>query len=268
VDDLPTFLQLTERVLDDLAAAGFAMARMTGLIIIMPAFTRLGLTGILKGAIALALMLPLLPTVFAEFGDQHLPRMMMVALLPKELVIGLMIGLVLGVPMWAAEAAGDILDVQRGSSSATLMDPSAASEASITGTLLTLVMLALYFGSGGLALTLRTVYESYGIWPVANFLPTLSPAKGDFFLALLDNIILTGLTLAGPIVVFMFLDDLLLALVSRAAPNINVFALSLSTKNLIFAVLLTLYGGFLLKYMGNDLGWLLHAGTDLENLAK
>jgi type III secretion protein T len=129
-------------------------------------------------------------------------------------------------------------------------------------------MVALFFGSGGLPLTLRTVYESYEIWPIVNFLPGLSPATGDFFLALLDNIVVMGLVLVAPIVIFMLLDDLLLALVSRAAPTVNVFALSLSTKNLIFSLLLALYAAFLLKYMGNDLSSLLHGGNDIEKLAK
>jgi type III secretion protein T len=257
-----------ERLHDYIMALGFVMARMTGLIIVMPAFTRLGLTGILRGATAFVFALPLVPMVVAALAREHLTLMTIAALLPKEVVIGVMIGLVLGVPIWAAEAAGSILDVQRGSSAASLFDPLGADDASITGTLLALVMVALYFGSGGLSLTLRTVYESYGIWPVVNVLPALSPATGEFFLVLLDNVIVMGLMLVAPIVVFMLLTDLLLALVSRAAPNLNVFALSLSAKNLIFALLLVLYSAFLLKYMGNDLSSLLHAGSDIEKLAR
>jgi type III secretion protein T len=266
VDFFATISQLSDRLDAYLAAAGLVMARMTGVIIVMPAFTRLGLTGILRGAIAFTFALPLVPMAVPALAGK--PVMMMAALLPKEVAIGLMIGVVLGVPIWAAEAAGDILDFQRGSSLASLADPSAADEASITGTLLSLVMIALYFGFGGLPLTLRTVYESYQIWPIVNLLPALSPATGDFFLALLDNLVVMGLVLVAPIAIFMLLDDLLLALVSRAAPTVNVFALSLSMNNLIFLVLLALYAAFLLKYMGNDLSSLLHAGNDIEKLAK
>jgi type III secretion protein T len=194
-----------ERLHDYIMALGFVMARMTGLIIVMPAFTRLGLTGILRGATAFVFALPLVPMVVAALAREHLTLMTIAALLPKEVVIGVMIGLVLGVPIWAAEAAGSILDVQRGSSAASLFDPLGADDASITGTLLALVMVALYFGSGGLSLTLRTVYESYGIWPVVNVLPALSPATGEFFLVLLDNVIVMGLMLVAPIVVFMLL---------------------------------------------------------------
>ncbi len=77
-----------------------------------------------------------------------------------------------------------------------------------------------------------------------------------------------GLVLVAPIVVFMLLTDLLLALVSRAAPHLNVFALTLSLKNLVFALLLVLYCAFLVKYMGTDLASLLRAGSDLEVIGK
>jgi type III secretion protein T len=139
---------------------------------------------------------------------------------------------------------------------------------SITGTLFGLVTVALYFGSGGLPLTLRTVYDSYAIWPAASVFPSFSPAASEFFVRLLDNVVTMGVVLAAPIVVFMLLSDLLLGLVSRAAPHLNVFALALSVKNLVFALLIVLYCAFLIKYMRTDLGSLLGAGTELETLGK
>jgi type III secretion protein T len=257
-----------ERFHEYVIAMAFAIARMTGLIIIMPAFTRMGLTGLQQGAAALALGLPLVPMTMAALAGENLTVTLTAALLLKEVAIGLMIGLVLGVPIWAAEAAGDMLDLQRGTTSAGLFDPSSIGEDSISGTLLTLIMVALFFGSGGLPLTLRTVYESYGIWPAGNVFPTLGPVAGEFFVALLDRVMMMGMMLVAPIIVFMLLSDLLLALVSRAAPNLNIFALSLSQKNLVFTFLMVVYGAFLLKYMGNDIGSLLSAGVDLKALAK
>jgi type III secretion protein T len=255
-----------EWLYDYLIAMGFVMARMTGLSMVMPGLS--GLTAILRGGVAFTFALPLLPMTVAALAGQDLPPVKIAALLPKEVVIGMIIGLVMGLPIWAAQAAGDMLDLQRGASAASLFGSSAPAEATITGTLLRLVTLTLYFGSGGLPLTLRTIYESYRIWPVVNAMPTLGPATGEFFLALLDNIVVMGLLLVAPIAIVMLLTDLLLGLMSRAAPTLNVFALSLSTKNLVFTLLMVLYSAFLLKYIGNDLSLLLHAGSDIEKLAK
>jgi len=251
-----------------LIAVGFAVARMTGVIIVLPAFTRLGLTGILQSAVALALAFPLVPVLVQSVADQHL---MVTAttgfLLLKEVTVGLVIGLVLGVPFWAAEAAGDVLDLQRGSTSASLMDPLSITEASISGTLFGLVMVALYYSSGGLLLTLRVVYDSYGLWPAGRLLPFFSASAGQLFIGVLENVATMGLMLAAPLVVCLLLTDLVLGLVSRAAPNLNVFALSMGAKNLVFALMLVLYCAFLVKYMGNNLESLLTARHQLEAIA-
>jgi type III secretion protein T len=249
-------------------AISLSMARMFGLVSVMPAFTRLGLSGILQAAVALGLALPLVPMIAGTVAATHLTAILAVILLFKEILIGLMVGLVLGVPIWAAEAAGTMLDVQRGSNLASLLDPSAGTEEGVTATLFGLIMVALYFSFGGLPLTLRTMYESYKLWPAGSILPDLTATAGGFFVALLDNIIAMGVVLVAPIVIFMLLADLMLGLVARAAPQVNVFALSLNVKNLVFSLLLALYGAFMIKYMGNDLGLLLQAGNDLQTLTK
>jgi type III secretion protein T len=259
---------ILERLQDYAIATGFALARMAGLISIMPAFTRIGLSGILRAATALALAVPVVPMIVTAHASERLTVTIVAALLFKEVIIGLVIGLVLGVPIWAAEAAGDVLDLQRGSNAAGLIDPLATTEESITGTLFGLIMVALYFGSGGLRLTLRTVYDSYAIWPATAVFPALTPAASQFFIRLLDNVVTMGLVLVAPIMILLLLSDLLLGLVSRAAPHLNVFALVLSVKNLVFALLLVLYYAFLIKYMGTDLGSLLGAASVLETIAK
>ena len=246
-------------------AVGFAMARMTGMIVVLPAFTRLGLTGILRGAVAFTLAFPLVPMLVPSVADQ--PMSTIAILLLKEAAVGLVIGLVLGVPFWAAEAAGAVLDLQRGSTSASLMDPSAITEESISGRLFGLGMVALYYGSGGLPLVLRVVYDSYGLWPAGRLLPLFSASAGQLFIGLLENVVTMGLMLGAPLVVCLLVTDLVLALVSRAAPHLNVFALSLGVKNFVFTLLLVLYCAFLIKYMGTDLESLLTVRHQLEAIA-
>jgi type III secretion protein T len=210
----------------------------------------------------------MVPVITATLGAEPLTFGKIAALEFKEITVGVVIGLVLGVPFWAAEAAGDILDLQRGSSLATVVDPNSTTETSITGTMLGLIIVALYYVSGGLFMTLRALYASYDIWPISRFLPLFGPNAGQLLLGLLDEIITMGLMLVVPIVICLFLADILLALVSRAAPHFNIFALSLAVKNLVFATLLVLYSGFLASYVSRDLTTLLGASRWLETLGK
>lgn len=43
------------------------------------------------------------------------------------------------------------------------------------GTLLAIVMIAVYLAAGGLELSLNAVYDSYGLWPVERLMP--GPAR-------------------------------------------------------------------------------------------
>lgn len=250
-----------------LLAAALGLARMIGIMTVFPVFTRLGLTGIVRNGTALVLAAPLLPMIAANVGDIHMTIPVVAGLLLKEVVVGVVVGLVLGVPLFAAEVAGDVLDLQRGSFAASLFDPLQAVQAQITGTLFALVIMALYFSSGGFVLTLRTIYDSYGIWPVGRFLPVFSRTAGDLFLQLLDTMVAMGLMLVVPIVICLLLIDLLFALLSRAAPQLQVFYLSLAAKNLAFSILLVLYGAFAIEYMQHDLAFLLDVHSRLEAIS-
>jgi type III secretion protein T len=249
-----------------LIAAAVSVARIGGLMAIFPGFTRLGLSGVLRGSVALVLTLLLVPVV-KDAWIQSAPSTGEAALLIfKETIIGLTLGLVLGIPFWAAEAAGSFLDLQRASSLASLFDPSQAEEANVTATLFTLLSLALFYGAGGFTLTLGTLYDSYTIWPIGRFLPLFSADAGELFLGILDRIFSMGLMLVIPLVLILLIADIALALVAKAAPHLQVFDLSLSVKNFLIVILLVPYLAFLVSYMKRDIGWLMEVKPLLETI--
>jgi len=247
-------------------AASLASARMLAMMNVMPAFTRLGLSGLLQTVLAIVFALPLLPYMVDVVTAGPITVGHYIALMAKEAALGLLIGIVLGIPIWAAEAAGDIIDLQRGSTLAGLIDPSFITESSVTGTLFAVALVALFYATGGLSIVLRAVYDSYSVWPVASLTPQFSKDAGHMVLSLMDDIMGMGLMLAIPIVLALFLSDFCLALIARAAPHMHVFDLSLSIKSLVFCLLLVLYSAFLFNYMESDLRWLLDVKGRLEML--
>ncbi len=255
-----------EQVFPYIIALSLAMPRMVAMMNVMPAFTRLGISGILLTIVATVFTAPLVPMVLDALGSEPMTLSRYAFLIGKEVVIGLVMGLVLGIPIWAAEAAGDIVDLQRGTTLAGLLDPSSITETSITGTLFAVALVAMFYATGGLSVVLRTVYESYGIWPVASTAPVMGPETGRVVLSLLDDVMSMGLMLAVPIVLAMLLADFCLALIARAAPHLHVFDLSLSLKSLVFCLILVLYSSFMFSYMEFDLRWMLSAKDKLEML--
>ena len=76
-----------------------------------------------------------------------------------------------------------------------------------------------------------------------------------------------GLLLVAPIVLALLLADLSLALIARAAPHLNIFVLSLPVKNFALALIMVLYGSFMLNYMRENLSLLVDGSQRLEQYA-
>ena len=251
-----------------LIAGAVAMARALGLVMITPAFTRVGMTGILRAGAAAAIALPMVPTVFEALAATPLSSAMIAGLLIKEMAVGAIVGIAFGIPFWAAEAAGDLVDLQRGSTAAQLLDPLALAESNITATLLSVSMLALFFMVGALPLLLGGLYDSYGVWPATSFTPVLEANSVVTLLRVLDRIMQISVLLVAPIVIGLLLTDFALGFLSRMTPQFHVFDLSLAVKNLLFTFLLALYAVFLVPIMLSQIGSLRGTSDLLRNLIE
>ncbi|MFF7707089.1 type III secretion system export apparatus subunit SctT [Pseudomonas sp. NPDC007930] len=237
-----------------ISSAALAAARATGLVLVTPAFNRLGLTGMIRSCVAVAISVPMFFPIFAEFTTlpQH-GGLYLAGLLIKEMLIGVLVGLLFGIPFWAAEVAGELIDLQRGSTMAQLVDPLGSNESSVMATLLVVIIIALFFMSGGFILMVDGYYHSYQLWPVMAFTPIFAQDALMAVLSILDQVMRVGVLMVSPLVIALLVTDLMLAYLARMAPNFHIFDLSLPVKNLFFTVLMVVYVGFLIPVMLDQL---------------
>lgn len=247
-------LSMLEVAYPMLAAAGLAASRALGLVMITPAFNRLGLSGMLRSGVAVVISVPMMLPVLTELSAlRDYGALFLAALMVKELLIGLTIGLLFGIPFWAAEVAGELVDLQRGSTMAQLVEPLGVEESGVTSTLLSITLITLFFMSGGFILMVDGFYHSYGLWPVTTFTPVIAASALDALLAVLDQVMRIGVLMVAPLVLALLVTDVMLAYLCRLAPQMNIFDLSLSLKNLIFAFLMVIYCTFLIPLMLDQL---------------
>jgi type III secretion protein T len=266
VDATTATMALVSSAYPVLVAAAIAMARALGVVMLTPAFTRLGITGLLRSSVAAVIAIPMIPSILDTLATTQLSSTIIAGLLIKEMLIGAIVGIAFGIPFWAAEAAGDLVDLQRGSTAAQLLDPLALAESNITGTLLTIALLALFFMTGGFSLLLSGLYGSYSLWPAMSFAPVLGVNSVAPLLQMLDRIMQISILMVGPIVVGLLLADIALGFLSRMTPQFHVFDLSLAVKNLLFALLMVVYAAFLVPIMLSEIGALRGAFDNLRRL--
>ncbi|MEM7042322.1 MAG: type III secretion system export apparatus subunit SctT [Pseudomonadota bacterium] len=250
-----------DQLLGEIAATGYGfliamalgMARVGGMLVIMPIFVRTGITGILRAGVAVAIALPLVPYAVDQMNAAgEIGRLTLIGVLMKEGFIGVLLGFAFGIPFWGIESAGDVIDFQRGLMGASIADPSQTGEASVTGTFLVLTMITLFFMVDGMMIIIETLYQTYQIWPLFDFTPELSLDSAAALFTLIDNVMKLAFVIAGPIMIAMFLGDAVLAAITRFAPQLNVFVLSMGVKSAIFVAMMPLYAVFIFDYMGDS----------------
>lgn len=163
------------------------------------------------GAVAL-LLAPLHPA--ATFDN-------LLSLLPFELFFGLTVGAAARFILAGAESGGQILGMQMGLGFAATFDP-IAHESSITTRRLTFAMAALAFILvGGFDAAIRAL-----ALPIDARALTEAPLRG--LIQLTEHVLLAAVRIAAPLLLAGFVANVTMALVSKAAPALNVFSVMLA----------------------------------------
>ena len=219
-----------------LAALLLASTRATGFIALAPPFNNNGIPRAVKGALALALALVAFPHITSTIPEVTAGFLVVSAV--TEAIIGAALGFVVQVLFTAVQLAGDIIDVTGGFSLQPAYDPMSLTTHGVIGKLHYLLATTLLFTSGGHLLLVRGFVTSYEGLPVGASLP--AEQLGSALLTAFSMMFLAAIQIAGPMVAVLLLADVALALLSKAAPALNIFAIGFPVKIMITLTLLGL----------------------------
>lgn len=157
-----------------------------------------------------------------------------------EVLLGIMLVLVLQLPFAAFNFVGRTIDIQAGYGIALLIDPTTRSQVPLVGMLLSLLGGAAFFAVDGHLALLRLLSASLAIVPLGQWSMPDSIAPLTQFMSLL---FLMGFGVAGAVMLALFLADLMIAMLSRTVPQMNVLVLGFQVKSIILLAALPLAFG-------------------------
>ena len=225
-------------------------ARAAGFMLLFPLFTRLELPQTLSLPVSIAISLPVIMMIHAQGTvTRELGAGVFMLIIGKEFAIGAMLGILMAVPIWAAQGAGDIIDLYRGASAPNLFDPVNASEVTALGSLLVFLSLALFVAAGGIPAALEILYESYTVWPVQQVAPPFSLDAATVFGKALTEIVRLAYVLAAPPLIVLALIDITFMFVERTARRFQIFDLTNAFKSLAVILLAPVYTLFFAYYL-------------------
>ncbi len=223
------------------------LPRITAAFLALPLLSSSSMPPLVRNSFFVSLAILVFPLASAAapymaMGDGNWPMVIV-----KELFVGLAIGFTFGIVFWAIGAAGNLIDAKVGTTMASVVDPLAGHQTSLTGAFLTQFAAWLFMASGAFTIFLDVLLTSYQVWPVNEFLPKLHQAGEAFFINQFSTMMTIALLIAAPALVIMSLVDIGFGLINRYAQQLNVFQLALPIKSWIATWIVLLMLGVLVQ---------------------
>lgn len=177
-----------------------------------PAPVRLGLT------VLLALVAAPVVGVPAGAVDQALTWVV-----AREMGIGLALGLAVRVIVAIAEGAGQLTGYQVGLSYGAMLDPQSGVRNSTLAVLYTNLTLVLCLLAGVHHEVFRALLASYGALPIG--IGGVDSTVGVVVARLLGMVFVGALRLAAPVIAVLIVVEVMMGLMSRAAPSLNLLVI-------------------------------------------
>lgn len=199
--------------------------RVSGIFIFSPFFSSQNVPNIMK--IGLSFSLTLLITVSrpvsVEIGNQILLIVIM-----KELMVGIIIGFISYVFMSAFYVLGQIVDMKIGFGMANVVDPQNKIQVPLMGNFYYILSFLFMLLINGHHKIIIALVDSYNFIPIGKF----------FYNENVVEIIVNGLVksfeigfkLSFPVVAIIFLTDIVLGIMAKTIPQMNVFVVGMPLK--------------------------------------
>ncbi len=136
-------------------------------------------------------------------------------------MIGLFLGVIPKIVFAAVEFAGAIIGYQMGFSIVNVVDPQSDTQVSIISSFESILTTLLFVTVNAHHLFIRIIATSYEKLPIASFL--FSKGKIEVLLQLSSNVFILGLQLSAPFLILLFLANLVMGLMARSIPQLNIF---------------------------------------------
>jgi flagellar biosynthetic protein FliR len=213
-------------------------ARMAGVVTVMPGLGGPGVPVLVRATLALALTLAAGPAAPAA-GNLTLLGLLLAA--GREALVGAALGWLAQLVVSAAEAAGELVGLGMGLGLSAALDPTSGHAVTSVGLLERWLALALFFALDGHHALVLAAVGSVRVLPPGQ--PWFSWSAVEVLAAAGGRLLLVSLALAAPALASLFLVQLVLVVVGRSVPQLQLLTVAWPATVATGLVLLTLTAG-------------------------
>lgn len=225
----------------------YILMRMSGFVLFNPLLGRQNVPGIFRAGFILVLT-----WTVASFTEGSAPVPVNLVEFAVKLLLELGVGFMVGMAVQffiylIPQQAGEIIDNQMAMTMSREYDPGSQISMSVSGTLLTILMMLLFFAANGHNTLLRILLTSGNIVPFgqASFGTAAMESAAELFI----ECFVLAAKLAIPILAAELLGQIGMGVLMKVIPQINVFAINIELKMIIGLGLLLLFMSPISEFM-------------------
>jgi flagellar biosynthetic protein FliR len=164
----------------------------------------------------------------------------------REVVVGLILGLLSQLTFSGMRVAGQMIEMKCGLGLIQLADPQSGGQSNLFSSLFEILAGMVFFAVNGHYLLVEALRSSYKLIPLTES-PALELLVYDV-LNVAKTIFEIALRISAPVIVGLCFSDIILGVLSRAIPQMNVFMIAQPIQ-LVFALALLIMGSSAIVWM-------------------
>ena len=224
-------------------SGGLLLARILPIIILTPMLGGNLLPRRLRIGVSMLLVLALLPALSpATLAAANITGVSYLVYFGKELLIGLTMAKMIDLLYQTFVSFGAIVDLSRGATIASVYDPVTQQQQSILGLFFLQCGIVLFLVLGGHMVVIEAFADSLATLPPTELLPARLQGETAVtqILVLFAQMLIVAVKLSAPVLAVILLVDVVLGLLNRVAPQVQVYFLGLTAKSFVGLLILFL----------------------------
>ncbi|HPH96552.1 MAG TPA: flagellar biosynthetic protein FliR [Anaerolineaceae bacterium] len=217
--------------------------RVIAILVQIPVFGASAVPNQIKIGLAFVLSMVVMPWQPLPAEAEAMPWVLFAVGIGRELLVGILAGFSASLVFGAFQIAGSLMDLSTGFSAGQMFNPALGEVGSSMSQFFSIMAILYFLIINGHHSFLMGLQMTFTLLPVNQALPELTYER---LLIMTNGMILTGIQIAMPVLGALLLTDLTLGLLSRVAPQIQVFFLGMPVKIWVGLIGLALAFGYLL----------------------
>jgi flagellar biosynthesis protein FliR len=199
-------------------------ARVSGFIAAIPVLVSAQTPGRVKTALVLVSSLMLFPIMAKSVPQMNFSPLPFFLLILSELLLGLLLALVARLIFTAVEFGATVIGFQMGFASANVYDPQSERQVELLSQFQNVFAILIFLAIDGHHIFLKTAVLSYDLLPPGQF--DIAGEAIPFLMQLASHMFTIGVQFSAPLLAVLLFSSLILGILARVFPQLNVFLLS------------------------------------------